>query len=77
MCPKTCPPCGPVCREQTTATALPAFPTIAEVAERLRVSERTVHRWLANDELVAHDFGRAKRIGVDDLTRFITARRGR
>jgi excisionase family DNA binding protein len=49
--------------------------TIAEVAKRLRVSERTVHRWLSSGELVAHDFGRAKRLAIDDLRRFIAARR--
>jgi excisionase family DNA binding protein len=56
---------------------LPEFLTIAEVAERLRVSERTAHRWLADGELIAHQFGRAVRIATTDFARFVAARRSR
>ena len=30
--------------------------TIAQLADRLRVSRRTIHRWVANDGLPVHRF---------------------
>jgi excisionase family DNA binding protein len=52
----------------------PRFYKIAEVAEQVAVSTRTVRRWIANGELVAHRFGRALRISEVDLNAFIRAR---
>ena len=52
-----------------------AFFTIAQVADRLQVSPRTVRRWIANQDLVAHHFGTAVRIADRDLTAFIALRR--
>jgi excisionase family DNA binding protein len=43
------------------------FYTIADVAELLAVSKRTVSRWIAIGELRAHRFGRAVRISDTDL----------
>jgi excisionase family DNA binding protein len=51
------------------------FFTIAEVAERLRVSTRTVRRWIAGD-LVAHRFGGVVRIAETDLRAFLALHRG-
>jgi excisionase family DNA binding protein len=64
--PATSPPALPV---------LPEFLTIPEVAARLRVSPRTVHRWLADQQLAAHQFGRAVRIATADLARFVATSR--
>ncbi len=43
------------------------FCTIREVADALRVSEKTVRRWIEADALPAHKFGRQWRISNDDL----------
>jgi excisionase family DNA binding protein len=51
------------------------FSTVAEVAERLGVSDRTVYRWIANGELVAHRLGGSVRISEADLELFLAARR--
>ena len=52
-----------------------AFFTIAQVADRFQVSPRTVRRWIANQDLVAHHFGTAVRIADRDLAAFIALRR--
>jgi excisionase family DNA binding protein len=56
--------------------------TLPEVAERLKVSRRTVYRWVQSGELSAHKLGPDKpgvewRIGEHDLEEFLEARRGR
>jgi excisionase family DNA binding protein len=51
------------------------FLTIEDVAQRLRVDERTVHRWISDGKLVRHKFGRAVRIALSDLQRFIAQHR--
>ena len=51
------------------------FFTVAEVAERLGVSTRTIRRWIENKELVAHRFGRAVRIAENDLKAFLAMHR--
>jgi excisionase family DNA binding protein len=51
------------------------FFTVAEVAERLHVSTRTVRRWIENFELVTHRFGRAVRIAESDLNAFLAIHR--
>jgi excisionase family DNA binding protein len=47
-----------------------------EVADSLDVSPRTVSRWIASGELIAHRFGRSVRIADDDLRAFLARRRG-
>jgi excisionase family DNA binding protein len=49
--------------------------TLAQVAERLQVSTKTVRRWIENDDLIAHRLGRQLRISEADLQAFIKARR--
>jgi excisionase family DNA binding protein len=56
--------------------------TLPEVAERLKVSRRTVYRWVQSGDLQAHKLGPDKpgvewRIGEEDLEKFLEARRGR
>jgi excisionase family DNA binding protein len=51
------------------------FLTIPDVAERLRVSTRTVRRWIADDNLIAHRIGGLVRISESDLRAFLALRR--
>ncbi len=48
--------------------------TIAEVADRLRVNEKTVRRWIDTQELPAFKLGRQWRISEQDLRRFLQMR---
>lgn len=45
--------------------------TVAEVAERLRVSTMTVYRLIQRDELQALRIGRSYRIAQDALTEYL------
>jgi excisionase family DNA binding protein len=51
------------------------FFTIPEIAEQLRVSERTVSRRIASGELKSHKFGAAVRISEDDFRAFVATQR--
>jgi excisionase family DNA binding protein len=51
------------------------FFTIAEVAERLRVSTRTVRRWIESGDLIAHRPGGIVRVAESDLRTFLTMNR--
>ena len=52
------------------------FLKIADVAQALNVSTRTVRRWISDKKLIAHRFGVAVRIAENDLQAFLTAHRG-
>jgi excisionase family DNA binding protein len=52
------------------------FYTVALVADLLAVSARSVRRWIARGELLAHKFGRQIRIAEFDLRAFVEWRRG-
>ena len=54
----------------------PRFFTVAEVADHLRVADRTVRRWIAAGELNVHRFGAAVRISERDLHAFVALRQG-
>jgi excisionase family DNA binding protein len=47
------------------------FFTIAEVAERLRVSIRTIRRWIESGDLIAHRRGGIVRVAESDLRAFL------
>jgi excisionase family DNA binding protein len=51
------------------------FYTVAQVADLLAVSTRSVRRWLTAKELLAHKFGRQVRISEIDLRAFVERRR--
>lgn len=51
------------------------FLTVAEVAQRLGVSTRSIRRWIADENLIAHRFGAAVRIAESDLVAFIAQHR--
>ena len=46
------------------------FLTVAQVAERLQVSERSVRRWIAADALPVRRLGRCEMVDPDDLNAF-------
>jgi excisionase family DNA binding protein len=50
------------------------FLSIKEVAAFFRVSEKTVRRWIAAGQLVAHKLGRQWRISPDEIERFLATR---
>ena len=47
------------------------FYTVAQVANLLAVSPRTVRRWIAGGDLPAHKFGRQVRISELDFRTFV------
>jgi excisionase family DNA binding protein len=51
------------------------FFTIGEVAKMLRVSGRTVRRWIDRGQLVAHRLGGVVRIAENDLRAFLALHR--
>ena len=54
-----------------TSRPMTRFYTVAEVADLLVVSTRTVRRWIARGELLAHKFGRQVRISEIDIRAFV------
>ena len=58
-----------------TRNALPKFFTVAQVAELLTVSGKTVRRWIDRGLLAKHEFGSAVRISEIDLRTFIAMHR--
>ena len=50
------------------------LPTVSEVAEVCRVSDRTVRRWIERGELAAHRLGRQVRVSEKDLKIFLRER---
>jgi excisionase family DNA binding protein len=51
------------------------FFAVAEVAERLDVSIRTVRRWIQNGLLIVHRINGVVRISESDLQAFLTTHR--
>ena len=49
--------------------------SVAETADRLRVSEKTVRRMIGAGELPVHRVGRLWRVSQDDLLVFLARRR--
>ena len=47
------------------------FFTVGGIASQLNVSPRTVHRWIANRQLVVHRIGRSLRVSEADLKTFL------
>lgn len=47
------------------------FYTVAEIADLLEVSTRTVRRWIAGGDLRVHRFGRQVRVSESDLRAFV------
>jgi excisionase family DNA binding protein len=51
------------------------FFTVAEVAECVDVSTRSVRRWIKSGDLIAHHFGGAVRIAESDFRAFLAIHR--
>ena len=49
--------------------------TLDEIAQRLKVSYRTVHRWVQAKELSAYKLGAEWRVAESDLQEFLEARK--
>jgi excisionase family DNA binding protein len=54
-----------------TTRPLTRFFTVAQIADLLAVSTRSVRRWIVARELPAHKFGRQVRISELDLKAFV------
>lgn len=52
------------------------FLTIPDISERLRVSDKTVRRWIEKGDLIAHKLGTRWRVSEADLALFLRTRRG-
>jgi excisionase family DNA binding protein len=59
----------------TTKSRVPVFFTLAQVAEFLQVSVKTVRRLVAAGALRTHRFGRQHRVDEDDLLAFASKSR--
>ncbi len=53
----------------------PTLYTVAEIGELLKVSTKTVRRWIEAGDLTVHRLGRQIRISEPDLFSFIRQRR--
>jgi excisionase family DNA binding protein len=53
------------------------FFTVNQIAELLLVSTRSVRRWIARGELLAHKFSRQVRVSEMDLRTFLEVHRDR
>ena len=51
------------------------FHTVREIAELLKVSQRTVWRWISTEDLAVHRLGRSVRVLDADLRAFLASRR--
>jgi len=49
--------------------------TLAEIAQRLKVSYRTVYRWVQAKELAAYKLGTEWRVAESDLQAFLESRK--
>jgi excisionase family DNA binding protein len=54
---------------------VPRLLGIAEIAERLGVSTKTVRRWIARNELHVYRLGRGLRVSEEDLIAFLSKHR--
>jgi excisionase family DNA binding protein len=55
----------------TSRTPLPPLFTVGEIAKLLKVSTKSVRRWIEAGDLIAHRLGRQLRITESDLSTFI------
>jgi excisionase family DNA binding protein len=60
----------------TKATRIPRMLAVTDIAETMRVSTRTVRRWIDSGDLRVHRLGRQVRVSEEDLAAFLNQRRG-
>ena len=54
---------------------LPRLLAVADISDLLRVSTKTVHRWIERGDLRVHRLGRSVRVSQDDLDAFLAKHR--
>ena len=63
-------------KEMATMQAVQeTYYTLSEIAEKLKVSYRTVYRWVQAEELAAYKLKGEYRVAERDLNEFLEARR--
>ncbi len=60
---------------EPTTQSLPTLYSVSEVADHLKVSTKTVRRWIDTGDLRVHRLGRSIRISETDLGLFLAQRR--
>lgn len=55
----------------SSSSRLPRFFSVDEIADELKVSTKTVRRWIERGELHVHHLGRQLRVSEEDLIAFI------
>ncbi|MBT3360852.1 MAG: helix-turn-helix domain-containing protein [Rhodospirillales bacterium] len=55
--------------------SLPTLYSVTEAADHLKVSTKTVRRWIDTGDLRVHRLGRSIRISETDLNSFLAQRR--
>ena len=60
----------------TKTTRIPRMLAVTDIAEMMRVSTRTVRRWIDRGDLRVHRLGRQVRVSEEDLAAFLNQRRG-
>jgi len=58
-----------------SASRAPHFLSVAEIAQALRVSVKTVRRWIKRGDLHVHQIGRQHRAAEEDLLIFLAKNR--
>lgn len=56
------------------SSTTPRLLRIKDIAERLQVSSRTIHRLIASDDLMVMRIGRSVRVSEEALKELLTAR---
>jgi len=59
----------------SSSSRLPRFFSVDEIADELKVSTKTVRRWIERGDLHVHHLGRQLRVSEDDLLLFLQKRR--
>ncbi|MBT3360864.1 MAG: helix-turn-helix domain-containing protein [Rhodospirillales bacterium] len=59
----------------STTRSLPTLYTVTEAADHLKVSTKTVRRWIDAGSLSVHRLGRSIRISETDLNRLLSQNR--
>jgi len=58
---------------QNRAAQMPDFYLVSELAEKLRVSEMTIYRYIEAGKLKAHRLGKGYRIPKEEFEKFLDA----
>jgi excisionase family DNA binding protein len=58
-----------------TDETTPHFLTLPEAAQRLQLSEKTIHRYLESSQISGMFYGRRWHFTEEDLTRFLSAQK--